>query len=254
MTKYNLITFSFIVCKFVLSTNDSRQISLCYAGYFWSKENAMCEKCPVGYHNINCSERCKYPSFGEDCQGGCKCRENLCDFVLGCLQQRTTRYFGTSAVSENTLSTEELAFQTTKMISTIKQHETKADFILYGIFILVGVFVTLFGVFVATYLYKQCFRKRATSNRYGTAELTAVDRYKGLENKKIMINDSSENTSDPVYLDPICSLPPFDSSESNQSSLQKASVYLEVIHSKCSDESLPSSDENSSTGNVVVIP
>ncbi|XP_061192192.1 uncharacterized protein LOC133200403 [Saccostrea echinata] len=237
--------------------------------YGLSSRNKHSEKCPIGYHNINCSEKCKYPSFGEDCQGECKCRERLCDFVRGCLEQRskdtrlfviyrlhTTRYFGTTPVSDITVSTEELTPQTTKMISTIKAHQTKVDFILYGIFILVGVFLMLFGVFVATYLYKQCFRKRTTSKRYGTVELTAVDRYKGLENQKIVTNDSSENTSpDPVYLDPICvdNESPFNNVESDQLSLHIASVYLEVVNCTSSEESLPSSEQNFHNDYVEVI-
>lgn len=42
--------------------------------------------CPLGYHSINCSESCRFPSFGKDCQGTCKCNPLFCDHVLGCLR------------------------------------------------------------------------------------------------------------------------------------------------------------------------
>lgn len=45
--------------------------------------------CPIGYHSINCSEICSFPSFGEDCQDICKCDIGLCDFRFGC-----TKYNG----------------------------------------------------------------------------------------------------------------------------------------------------------------
>lgn len=41
--------------------------------------------CPLGYHNINCSEMCNFPSFGEDCQGTCRCDISHCDHRSGCI-------------------------------------------------------------------------------------------------------------------------------------------------------------------------
>lgn len=42
--------------------------------------------CPIGYHNINCSELCSFPSFGYDCQGTCQCNLSLCDHRFGCFE------------------------------------------------------------------------------------------------------------------------------------------------------------------------
>lgn len=40
--------------------------------------------CPLGYHDVNCLEACKFPAFGEDCQSECKCNFDLCDPRFGC--------------------------------------------------------------------------------------------------------------------------------------------------------------------------
>lgn len=41
--------------------------------------------CPPGYLGRNCAERCRYPSYGIDCQGLCGCEEKLCDVATGCI-------------------------------------------------------------------------------------------------------------------------------------------------------------------------
>lgn len=40
--------------------------------------------CPTGYFGQNCSKPCVYPSFGERCQGECKCTEEMCNIITGC--------------------------------------------------------------------------------------------------------------------------------------------------------------------------
>ena len=38
----------------------------------------------MGYHGMNCSDMCKFPSYGEDCQNTCNCGVNYCDHKIGC--------------------------------------------------------------------------------------------------------------------------------------------------------------------------
>lgn len=41
-------------------------------------------ECPLGYHSFNCSETCKFPTFGDDCQHICNCSKDLCSHNNGC--------------------------------------------------------------------------------------------------------------------------------------------------------------------------
>lgn len=40
--------------------------------------------CMPGYHGINCTFVCPYPSYGHGCQGLCDCNEDMCDVSNGC--------------------------------------------------------------------------------------------------------------------------------------------------------------------------
>lgn len=40
--------------------------------------------CLPGYYKKNCSDPCRYPSYGLRCQKGCKCLEKSCHHVFGC--------------------------------------------------------------------------------------------------------------------------------------------------------------------------
>lgn len=41
--------------------------------------------CPIGVYGINCTLPCRYPSFGNGCQRFCRCSQELCDNVSGCM-------------------------------------------------------------------------------------------------------------------------------------------------------------------------
>lgn len=43
-----------------------------------------CKECPPGYRGDNCSEVCKYPTFGKTCAKQCSCEKHLCNFEHGC--------------------------------------------------------------------------------------------------------------------------------------------------------------------------
>lgn len=41
--------------------------------------------CPSGYLGPFCSDRCRYPNYGIECQSECLCEEQHCNHVTGCL-------------------------------------------------------------------------------------------------------------------------------------------------------------------------
>lgn len=47
--------------------------------------------CIPGYHGINCTIVCPYPSYGPACQGFCDCKKDMCDVSTGCTQKTTGR-------------------------------------------------------------------------------------------------------------------------------------------------------------------
>lgn len=40
--------------------------------------------CEVGYYGYNCTDPCRYPSFGYRCQNVCNCTQDMCDHKTGC--------------------------------------------------------------------------------------------------------------------------------------------------------------------------
>lgn len=40
--------------------------------------------CEVGYVGYNCTEPCRYPSFGYRCQHVCNCTQDMCNHKTGC--------------------------------------------------------------------------------------------------------------------------------------------------------------------------
>lgn len=42
--------------------------------------------CRTGYYWINCSKTCPYPAFGHQCKQKCHCKQELCDFMNGCIE------------------------------------------------------------------------------------------------------------------------------------------------------------------------
>lgn len=46
--------------------------------------------CEVGYYGYNCTETCRYPSFGDRCQHECNCTRDKCDLTTGCSLPQST--------------------------------------------------------------------------------------------------------------------------------------------------------------------
>ncbi|XP_078321887.1 uncharacterized protein LOC144621850 [Crassostrea virginica] len=56
----------------------------CCSGYKWDNLNKRCDKCPPGFTESECTQKCIFPSYGQGCGMICECREDLCDFMVGC--------------------------------------------------------------------------------------------------------------------------------------------------------------------------
>ncbi|XP_062610787.1 multiple epidermal growth factor-like domains protein 10 [Saccostrea cucullata] len=61
----------------------------CCDGYFRDRNVGACVKCPKGYTATNCSEKCRYPSYGVECQLECQCNETECHYSTGCMNIST---------------------------------------------------------------------------------------------------------------------------------------------------------------------
>nr|XP_034332851.1 platelet endothelial aggregation receptor 1-like [Crassostrea gigas] len=77
---------SFIYFSIVVDSQEvcNETITGCCPGYFWNYRKNTCEPCMPGYHGINCTFICPYPSYGHGCQGLCDCNEDMCDVSNGC--------------------------------------------------------------------------------------------------------------------------------------------------------------------------
>lgn len=47
-------------------------------------------ECSKGYFGSDCSTKCIFPNYGEDCQYYCKCIQHKCHFSYGCLKKTAT--------------------------------------------------------------------------------------------------------------------------------------------------------------------
>eukprot|EP00105_Crassostrea_gigas_P029881 XP_011451957.1 PREDICTED: uncharacterized protein LOC105345517 [Crassostrea gigas] len=86
----------------------------CCSGSFWSEEKSACEKCPLGYHSFNCSEICKFPTFGDDCQHICNCSKDLCSHINGC---KISNGIFNSSITSMVNRTSEKMYQTTQLLT-----------------------------------------------------------------------------------------------------------------------------------------
>lgn len=46
--------------------------------------SALLIECRDGYMGVNCSIKCRYPSYGKRCQSFCNCLEEDCEAATGC--------------------------------------------------------------------------------------------------------------------------------------------------------------------------
>lgn len=155
-------------------------------------------ECPIGYHRNNCSEKCSYPVYGEDCQYICDCNKNDCHFVTGCFNYVTT-------VTDHQQLTTHFDDYLPHDIDLIKDNS-----VVRVIISLIGVFVFFFAIFVLTYIYFKCFRKTTTASG-GVRENEGQAQYKSLNfdevEPQIPIHQETQEivNTDFTYLTPVFS-------------------------------------------------
>lgn len=64
--------------------NQIRFLKICNELKFISAHLFLFLDCPSGYYGSNCSNSCRYPSYGVECQEKCQCAKKACDHVFGC--------------------------------------------------------------------------------------------------------------------------------------------------------------------------
>lgn len=94
----------------------------CCAGEYLNATIEKCIACPIGYHGLNCSERCDYPYYGKDCtEGTCLnvCEKELCDIATGCRQITTKEEKPTGLDLLTSETTSELSTRNTTLWGTL---------------------------------------------------------------------------------------------------------------------------------------
>ncbi|XP_062577923.1 uncharacterized protein LOC134239796 [Saccostrea cucullata] len=64
---------------------DSNTGPVCCDGYYREQITGNCIRCRPGYFDLNCSKKCGYPTYGEQCQKICRCTRTQCNFSHGCI-------------------------------------------------------------------------------------------------------------------------------------------------------------------------
>ncbi|XP_078322194.1 uncharacterized protein LOC111110971 isoform X2 [Crassostrea virginica] len=113
--------------------NVSAQVTEQHTQHKLQTQVTVSSVCSPGYLGWNCSEICRYPNYGRECQDECKCEERLCDFTTGCYplnvstqvneQQRLQTQVTISSVS--TKVTEQQKSQTQVFISSVSTKVTE---------------------------------------------------------------------------------------------------------------------------------
>lgn len=85
----------------------------CCEGYKWNSKNSSCEVCMKGYHGINCTKQCPFPTYGIRCQGLCTCSKDQCDVSTGC----STLVYGNTSLSMMTHGSNILKENSTSLIT-----------------------------------------------------------------------------------------------------------------------------------------
>ncbi|XP_062581455.1 multiple epidermal growth factor-like domains protein 10 isoform X2 [Saccostrea cucullata] len=51
----------------------------------WDDSACTCIRCRSGFFGRYCTETCRYPNYGPDCQKECQCNEEECNARTGCI-------------------------------------------------------------------------------------------------------------------------------------------------------------------------
>lgn len=162
-------------------------------------------ECPLGYHSFNCSETCKFPTFGDDCQYICDCSIDLCSHRFGC---KISNGILNSSITTVINETSEKMYQTTQLSTenllsdgnTLERPSVPYR-ILYMIIALVCIFLILFGLFVGIYFYKHCIQQTNITDVKDESNFNLNDGYKSLHRLETI--QSVNSLRDSTYLEPL---------------------------------------------------
>lgn len=189
--------------------------------------------CPLGYYLNNCSTKCSPPNYGEECQSVCQCPDVYCHFASGCPQHVITftgltrgekahqeTFSLTVTTSNSTVSyrTKNRTFSAdvnnnkfTKMAYLPTELDLfKNDFfvrIVQVVVSFIGLFVTVFTIFVIAFIYLKCFRKTTNDGKankhqkkaqYNSLSFTAVE-----PESQTQPGPQEQDITDCTYLTPV---------------------------------------------------
>ncbi|XP_056013969.1 multiple epidermal growth factor-like domains protein 11 isoform X2 [Ostrea edulis] len=63
-----------------------------FGSFDWGKARTI--SCKTGYFGVSCNNKCKYPTYGNQCRLRCDCSESLCNHVNGCPSPATSCRIG----------------------------------------------------------------------------------------------------------------------------------------------------------------
>nr|XP_022295619.1 uncharacterized protein LOC111105554 isoform X2 [Crassostrea virginica] len=209
------ISFKILECRKCYGRNGLE----CCTGYSWNESAGICEKCPKGYFG-NCSQRCRSPAYGEDCQSLCDCADGYyCHFANGCTlindnhtEYQTSKKHVTSLHQNFTRDSAERVSRERGTSSNDLNEDGdifKTNSVNLVIIVLIGIFVLCFALFVFTYIYLKCFKK--VSNTRGIKEKEFPTHYKSLDFEAMIMEQTEHQdleprrrfVSDSTYLSPV---------------------------------------------------
>lgn len=222
----------------------------CCPDSVWDNEQNKCVGCQTGYLGPNCAKVCSPPNYGKRCQFTCTCKgAETCHPSFGCALPTTTIIIPTTATSVQTTTEENIestrntgttkfgiraslvaretsvttnvaidiiftsSLQNQKFMETINLNDTSYidTSILLGIFMLCGLFVVLFAVFVGTQIRNKCFKRNNSTSRspYGLYlkpyNLNNADQSLEAENLSQAEEASEQNRTWPKYIEVVAS-------------------------------------------------
>lgn len=69
----------------------------------WDEMHQNCKDCSPGYVGSDCTEQCRHPNYGTDCQGLCNCSKEFCDIATGCFSPKDgcrAGYYGDRCINK----------------------------------------------------------------------------------------------------------------------------------------------------------
>ncbi|XP_062610864.1 uncharacterized protein LOC134272679 [Saccostrea cucullata] len=178
----------------------------CCGGSTWNKITNICNGCSGGYFGKYCEIKCRFPSYGTQCQKQCRCIEQECSHITGChgtttktrVLQSTLAMFNDTDLPQNEVKIRYIYYDlvdvfqddTNKELSTWTSLDTKHKYMLISIIIL----TLLLLVIILT----GCISRKKIQE----CKDVILYRYKPVRNRTINRNDSVDSSF--VYFGIFC--------------------------------------------------